>query len=41
MSHHGNENSDMSTAERIPIFPLRPFFDKGHILYMENYCASP
>ena len=40
MFHNGIENNDMSTRERNRIYLLRPFFDKAHILYTENYSTS-
>ena len=32
ISHNDIENSDMPTTEGIPIYLLRPYFDKGYCL---------
>ena len=41
MFRNGNEERDMSTSEEISMYLSRPVFDKGQILYTENYCIIP
>lgn len=41
MFYNDDENSDMPTTERIPVALMRPYLDKGHILYTDNYYTSP
>ena len=37
----GNEHEDMPATERIPVKLMKPFLNKGHVLYTDNFYTSP
>ena len=37
----GNEHEDMPVTERIPVELMKPFLNKGHILYTDNFYTNP
>ena len=37
----GNEYEDMPATECIPVEFMKPFLNKGHVLYTDNFYASP
>ena len=41
MFYNYNKHSDMPTIERIPVSFLTLFRNKGHILFTDNFYASP
>ena len=41
MFYNYNKHSDLPTIERIPASFLTPFLNKGHILFTDNFYASP
>ena len=41
MFHNDDVNSDMPTTERIPAVLMRPYLNKGHILFTDNFYTSP
>ena len=41
MFREEDPNSDMPATERIPSVLMTPVFDKGHVLFTDNYYTSP
>ena len=37
----GNEHEDMPATGRLPVELMKPFLNKGHILYTDNFYTSP
>ena len=37
----GNEHEDMPATERIPVKLMKPFLNKGHVLYTDSFYTSP